>query len=225
MSRTIPIITIDGPSGSGKGTLAARLAHHYSFHLLDSGALYRVLGLSLDQRGLINHLESHEAYQHARQLAVCFQTSDTGIKIALNGQDVSDIIRTEHIGRLASQVAAIAPLRQALLDRQRDCAKLPGLVADGRDMGTLVFPNACAKLFLTASLVSRAQRRFNQLQALDNTVRIDAILADLEARDARDMQRAVAPLLPASDAFIIDSSALGIDEVFEKMRQYIDARL
>ena len=223
----LAIITIDGPSGSGKGTLAAKLAQHYGFHLLDSGALYRLLGLSLHQKGLLEQLQTQlkQCVEIAQNLDIRFESQADGIQVWLEGQDVSQIIRTETVGEYASKVAVIAELRQALYERQRAFAQAPGLVADGRDMGTAIFPEAPAKLYLTASAESRAARRVVQLQAMGLDANIDAILANIQARDARDMQRSVAPLRPADDAYLIDSSNLSINEVFAQMLQFIDARL
>jgi len=221
---TVQIITIDGPSGSGKGTLASKLAAHYQFHLLDSGALYRLLGLSLHQDALLESLESQLAacIRIAANLDIEFVGTQAGIQILLKGEDVTQTIRTERVGEFASKVAAIPELRAALLERQHAFAQAPGLVADGRDMATAIFPQAQAKIYLTASAESRAQRRVNQLQAMGLDVKINDILANIEARDKRDMERTVAPLKPAEDAYIIDSSALNIDEVFELMTSYID---
>lgn len=224
---TVNIITIDGPSGSGKGTLAARLASYYQYHLLDSGAIYRLLGLSLARRQLLSELETNLAplIKIAEQLEIEFISTENGVNVVLEGEDVSELIRTEEVGSYASQVAAIPELRQALLQRQQNFARAPGLVADGRDMATTVFPNACAKIYLTASAESRAQRRVKQLQGIGLDARISDILANIQARDKRDMERAVAPLKPADDAYIIDSSTLTIDEVFQLMTRYIDTQL
>ena len=221
---TVQIITIDGPSGSGKGTLASKLAAHYQFHLLDSGALYRLLGLSLHQDALLESLDSQLAActRIAANLDIEFISTQAGIQILLKGEDVTQTIRTERVGEFASKVAAIPELRAALLERQHAFAQAPGLVADGRDMATAIFPQAQAKIYLTASAESRAQRRVNQLQAMGLDVKINDILANIEARDKRDMERTVAPLKPAEDAYIIDSSALNIDEVFELMTSYVD---
>ncbi|OCA09615.1 cytidylate kinase [Acinetobacter pittii] len=223
---TVQIITIDGPSGSGKGTLAAKLAAHYQYHLLDSGALYRLLGLSLHKHDLLEKLDSQldECIQYARQLDIKFETSTSGILVFLDGEDVSQTIRTERVGEYASKVAVVPELRQALFERQRAFAQSPGLVADGRDMATSIFPEANAKIYLTASAESRAERRVNQLQGMGLDAKINDILANIQARDKRDMEREVAPLKPAKDAYIIDSSELTIDQVFKLMVDYVDSR-
>lgn len=222
---TVQIITIDGPSGSGKGTLAAKLAAHYQYHLLDSGALYRLLGLSLHKHDLLEKLDSQldECIQYARQLDIKFETSTSGILVFLDGEDVSQTIRTERVGEYASKVAVVPELRQALFERQRAFAQSPGLVADGRDMATSIFPEANAKIYLTASAESRAERRVKQLQGMGLDAKINDILANIQARDKRDMEREVAPLKPAKDAYIIDSSELTIDQVFKLMVDYVDS--
>lgn len=224
---TVNIITIDGPSGSGKGTLAAKLAGHYQFHLLDSGALYRLLGLSLHKQNLLDVLDQQldRCAEIAKNLDIKFVTTPNETQILLEGEDVTQTIRTERVGEFASKVAAIPVLRTALFDRQRAFAQAPGLVADGRDMATAIFPEAQAKIYLTASAQSRAERRVKQLQGMGLDVKINDILANIEARDKRDMEREVAPLKPAADALIIDSSELNIDEVFNLMTQYIDKQL
>ena len=224
---TVQIITIDGPSGSGKGTLAAKIAAHYQFHLLDSGALYRLLGLSLHQQDLLDALSSElrPCVEIAKHLDIQFLSSAQGTQVLLNGEDVSQTIRTERVGEFASKVATIPELRAALVDRQHAFAQAPGLVADGRDMATSIFPEAQAKIYLTASAQSRAERRVKQLQGMGLDAKINDILANIEARDKRDMEREVAPLRPAADAYIIDSSELNIDEVFQLMTAYIDKQL
>ena len=224
---TVNIITIDGPSGSGKGTLAAKLAAHYQYHLLDSGALYRLLGLSLHNQDLLDTLDSEltKCAEIATNLDIKFVTTGAGIQVLLDGEDVTQTIRTEHVGEFASKVAVIPELRAALLARQHAFAQAPGLVADGRDMATAIFPEAQAKIYLTASAQSRAQRRVNQLQGMGLDVKINDILANIEARDKRDMERAIAPLKPATDAYIIDSSELSIDEVFKLMTNFVDKQL
>ena len=224
---TVHIITIDGPSGSGKGTLAAKLAQHYGFHLLDSGALYRLLGLSLHQKNLLDALDIRldECVEVATHLNIKFETKDEATAIILDGEDVTQTIRTERVGEFASQVAAVPELRKALFDRQRAFILAPGLVADGRDMATSIFPEAEAKIYLTASAESRAERRVKQLQGMGLDVKMNDILANIQSRDQRDMQRAVAPLRPAEDSYQIDSSNLTIDQVFQLMTDYVDQRI
>ena len=222
---TVHIITIDGPSGSGKGTLAAKIAAHYGFNLLDSGALYRLLGLSLFQHGLLDKIEEKldQCVEYATHLDIKFKTTETITLIFLDGVDVTNTIRTEEVGGYASQVAAIPALRKALFERQRAFIQAPGLVADGRDMATSIFPEAQAKIYLTASAESRAERRVKQLQGMGLDAKINDILSNIQARDKRDMERTVAPLKPAEDAYIIDSSTIGIDEVFQLMVNYINS--
>lgn len=226
---TVQIITIDGPSGSGKGTLAAKLAAHYQFHLLDSGAIYRLLGLSLFKQNLLDQIDQKNILLQCQGIAtnldIRFETGTSGIQIFLDNEDVSEMIRTEQVGEYASKVAAIPVLRTALFERQRAFAQAPGLVADGRDMATTVFPEAQAKIYLTASAESRAERRVKQLQGMGLNVKMNDILANIQARDKRDMERTVAPLKPAANAYVIDSSSLDIDSVFKLMTDYIDAQL
>lgn len=227
MSAKPTIITIDGPSGSGKGTLAARLAVHYGFHLLDSGALYRLLGLAAQQRGLLSRLDDPEGLAALVALATNLDIQfipdqQQHLSVLLDQKEVTEQIRTEQIGLLASTVAVIPAVRDALLMRQRHFAQAPGLVADGRDMGTVVFVDAPVKIYLTASAEARATRRVKQLQGLGLDASMQEILADLIARDRRDMERSIAPLRAADDAFSIDSSALGIEAVFQALVQYTD---
>lgn len=222
---TVHIITIDGPSGSGKGTLAAKIAAHYGFSLLDSGALYRLLGLSLFQRGLLDQIEANldQCVEYATNLDIEFKTTETATLVLLEGIDVTNTIRTEQVGEYASKVATVPELRKALFSRQRAFIQPPGLVADGRDMATSIFPEAQAKIYLTASAESRAERRVKQLQGMGLDAKISDILSNIQARDKRDMERTVAPLKPAEDAYIIDSSTIGIDEVFQLMVDYINS--
>jgi len=227
MGMTVHIITIDGPSGSGKGTLAAKIAAHYGFNLLDSGALYRLLGLSLFQHGLLDQLDTklEQCVEYATQLDIEFKSTEAATLVFLEGVDVTNTIRTEQVGEYASKVATVPELRKALFERQRAFIQAPGLVADGRDMATSIFPEAQAKIYLTASAESRAERRVKQLQGMGLDAKISDILSNIQARDKRDMERTVAPLKPAEDAYVIDSSTIGINEVFELMVDYIDSRI
>lgn len=217
MTALAPVITIDGPSGSGKGTVAALLAERLGWQFLDSGALYRLLalaagkhGVSLDDEGALATL--------AGALDVRFGGAAAGQgAITLEGEDVSEAIRNEAVGAGASRVAALGAVRQALLQRQQAFRQAPGLVADGRDMGTVVFPDAPLKIFLTASAEERARRRFLQLKARGDDVNLASLLEEIRARDERDTQRAVAPLKPAVDAIQLDSTTLSIEQVLEQV--------
>ena len=213
MTGSAPVIAIDGPSGSGKGTIARRVADALGMHLLDSGALYRLVGFAADRAG---EMEAGEAViaTIARTLEVRFGSTAEGEEaIWLDGQEVSALIRTEACGALASKVAALPAVREALLELQRSFRRPPGLVADGRDMGTKVFPDAGLKVFLTASSKERAKRRHKQLKDKGIDVSLAALSRDIEARDKRDSERSIAPLRPAADARLLDSSKLTIDEV------------
>ena len=206
------VITIDGPSGSGKGTVAALLAARLGWQLLDSGALYRLLALSAGKHGIA--LDDEAALQaQAAALDVVF----TGQRIVLEGEDATDAIRNEQVGAGASKVAALPGVRAALLQRQRDFRVAPGLIADGRDMGTVVFPDAPLKIYLTASAEERARRRYLQLKDKVEGVSLPSLLEEIQARDERDMQRAVAPLKPADDAIQLDSTELSIEQVLESI--------
>lgn len=222
--QTTHIVTVDGPSGAGKGTLSSMLADSYQWHFLDSGAIYRVLAVAALHHGM--ELDDIDGLTPlATGLDVTFDVTKNGHRIILEGEDVTDDIRTEEVGSAASKVAAIPLVREALLRRQRAFSQPPGLIADGRDMGTVVFPDAVAKIFLSASAEVRAQRRYDQLKAMGQDVRLSRLLADIQARDERDLNRSTAPLVAADDALIIDSSAMNIAQVFEKAKQFIDSKL
>ncbi|HAS63139.1 MAG TPA: (d)CMP kinase [Vibrio sp.] len=224
MSSHTPVITVDGPSGAGKGTLCMQLANKLGFHLLDSGAIYRVLALAAIHHGV--DLDSEDALVAlATHLDVQFIAEGELVKVILEGEDVSGELRKEQTGMAASKVAALPRVREALLRRQRAFAEGIGLVADGRDMGTVVFPQAEAKIFLDASAEERAQRRLKQLQGKGLDVKFDDLLSEIQERDDRDRNRPVAPLRPAEDALVLDSTSMGIDEVVEKALQYIESKL
>ncbi len=216
----IPIVTIDGPSGSGKGTISRAVAVRLGWHLLDSGALYRLVALAGIKRGL----DSGDAEGHARvagSMAVEFRVrADGGERVILEGEEVTDAIRSETAGQGASRVAAWPGVRTALLGRQRAFATAPGLVADGRDMGTVVFPGADLKVFLTASPDERALRRYKQLKDKGSDVSLPALSREIAERDQRDSTRAVAPLKPAPDAEVIDSTGLTISQVVDRVMAF-----
>lgn len=206
------LITIDGPSASGKGTVSNRVAEQLGWQVLDSGALYRLSAYAAMQAGL-----DESAAAHIAELALKMQVEFKNLCIYLDGQDVTEAIRQESVGKLASKIATYPELRVALLERQRLFAQDTGLVADGRDMGTVVFPQAPLKIFLVADVVERAQRRYKQLQAKGVACELAPILQDLQARDKQDMERTVAPLKPAADARIIDSSHLSIEQTTQQI--------
>jgi cytidylate kinase len=221
----LPIIAIDGPSGSGKGTIARRVATALGFHLLDSGALYRLVALAGARQGLApDDAEGHAAV--ARELDVEFGMDGEGEeRIRLAGDDVTRQIRTESAGAEASRVAAMPAVRSALLKRQHAFSRPPGLVADGRDMGTVVFPAAPLKIYLTASPEERARRRHKQLKDKGLTVNIADLSQEIRERDLRDSSRPVAPLRPAEDAVILDSTGLGIEQVVDAVLTLARSRL
>ena len=220
----VPVITVDGPSGAGKGTIAHMLADELGWHFLDSGALYRVTGQACLIEGV--DWDDHPAVTDvARNLDVSFTAGPDGeVLVAYRGRDVSRDIRTEEGGRGASTVAAIPAVREALFQRQREFKQPPGLVADGRDMGTAVFRDADLKFFLTASAEERAARRYKQLIAKGESVSLPRLLEDIEERDARDSSREVSPLVPAEDAIVIDSTATPIADVFQQAMRKVEER-
>jgi cytidylate kinase len=206
------VITVDGPSGSGKGTLAGLLAERLGWHLLDSGALYRIVGAQAIARGLALDDEAAIAGM-AAGLDIRFEDD----RVLVDGEDLTRTIRTEAVSSAASQVAALEGVRQAIFGLQRAMRRAPGLVADGRDMGTVVFPEADLKVYLEASPEVRAERRYNQLKNKGLSVTFRALLASIRERDERDMRRAVSPLRPAQDAILVDSTELTIDQVLDRV--------
>ena len=223
MTATVPVLTIDGPSGSGKGTISRAVAQQLGWHYLDSGALYRAVGvaagwadLDLDDAGAL--------VRCTFDTTIGFDESGDELRVLVNGHDATDELRTETAGAAASAIAAIPEVRAALKDRQRAFRVEPGLVADGRDMGTVIFPDAGWKVFLTASAEERAERRYKQLKHKGVSVTMDGLLREILARDARDANRSVAPLRPAEDAVRIDTTGLGIDAVVERVLALLPAR-
>jgi len=221
---SVPVLTVDGPSGSGKGTIVQRVAQKLGWHMLDSGALYRLVafgalknGLSLEDEAVIADYAAHLDVEFRLQDMPEGAANPQELQILLEGEPVGPELRTEETGNAASIVAAMPKVREALLQRQRDFRQPPGLVADGRDMGTTVFPDAQAKVFLTASAEERARRRYKQLIDKGISANLAALLRDINERDERDSQRSVSPLKPAADAVIIDTSDLSIDQVVEQV--------
>lgn len=225
IARLIPVITIDGPSGSGKGTIASAVAEKLGFHFLDSGALYRVVALaSLNKK--IPEDDTRGLVELARTAPIVFKRSGGGdSQVELGGQDVTRELRREEVGNRASRIAAIPALRAELLHRQRRWKRLPGLVADGRDMGTVIFPDAILKIYLTASAQIRAERRHKQLIDKGMEANIAGLLADIIERDNRDHNREIAPLVPAEDSIGIDSTVLTIDQVVTKVLDFAANRI
>ena len=212
----VPVIAVDGPGGSGKGTITTRLANHLGWHFLDSGALYRLTALAVMKKQV--PLEDENSLgEVAANLDIPFETIGSDVISWLDGENVSDSLRFEETGVLASKIAVIAVVRSALTGRQRRFRQAPGLVADGRDMGTVIFPDAKLKIFLTASAQIRAERRYKQLKDKGESVNLTRLFREIQARDLRDQSRSVAPLRPAEDAVIIDSTELSIEEVFRKI--------
>jgi len=219
-----PVLTIDGPSGAGKGAVSSRVALALGWNVLDSGAVYRCVALAALQRGLSADDESG-LIALCRDLELVFEPGAQGIEVSLNGQPLGDALRAEEVGVMSSQVAAIPAVRAALLELQRSFQSEPGLVADGRDMGTVVFPDALVKVFLDASVKERARRRYQQLKDKGEDVTFDRLFRDLEARDRRDRERSASPTIPAEDAVVVDSTRLTLDEVVDRVGQLVRRRL
>ena len=221
----IPILTIDGPSGAGKGTISQYIAAKLQWHYLDSGAVYRSLAWVALQSGVLAGNEDRLIDLAKNLTLICKLREDDTAEIEVNGEVVNEQLRTEETGEIASKIAKIPRVRSELLAMQQRSAQLPGLVADGRDMGTVVFPNALIKVFLTASAEVRAQRRFEQLQSKGFDVSIARLLETIQARDARDSSRSASPLRPADDAIVIDTSSLSIEEVNSQVLGLVKQRL
>jgi cytidylate kinase len=215
-----PVITVDGPGGSGKGTISMRLAGKLGWHFLDSGALYRLVAVAAMDRG-IDATGETALGQLAQGLDVSFGVSGDGMVILLDGNYITGRLRAEDVGVFASRIAALPIVRAALVQRQRAFRKPPGLVADGRDMGTVIFPDAVLKIFLTASAQARAERRYKQLKEKGESVNLSRLFQDIEKRDERDSSRAISPLKPADDAHVIDSTELSIEEVLQKIHDLL----
>ncbi|MEM1081717.1 MAG: (d)CMP kinase [Pseudomonadota bacterium] len=219
MIQAVPVLTIDGPSGAGKGTVSSRVAKHLGWHLLDSGAVYRAVAVRALDQGMdpqrIGADEEQRLIDMSRSLDLEFSPAADGIEVLLAGEVINHKLRTEAASVMASKSAAIPEVREALLQLQRDSRRAPGLVADGRDMGTVVFPDAGLKVFLDASVEERAQRRYKQLKQKGESVILARLFRDMLARDRRDRERAVAPTVPATDAVVIDSTDLSLDQVVD----------
>jgi len=224
----VQVICLDGPSGVGKGTICLAVAKKLGWHILDSGSLYRITALQVSRKfpeTEVVDIDESQLAEIAEKLNVSYQEDNGELAIILDGQEVSSLIRNEKIGDIASKVAAVPVVREALLARQRAFLQLPGLVADGRDMGTVVFPDAPLKIFMTASAEERAQRRYKQLKEKGIDVNLAHLVKELRQRDERDMKRKTAPLKPASDAITIDTTTLDIEQVTQEVMHWVEQRI
>jgi cytidylate kinase len=225
---TIPVICLDGPSGVGKGTICLAVAEHLGWHILDSGSLYRITALQVSRlfpNSDADSINESQLFDIASNLSVTYEQKDNELVILLADEDITQLIRNEQIGAIASQIAAIPVVREALLARQRAFLQSPGLVADGRDMGTVVFPESALKIYLTASPEERAQRRYKQLKDKGIDVNLASLVEELRQRDDRDMNRKTAPLKPASDAIVIDTTILNIEQVTDEVMDWVGQRV
>ena len=228
MSETAPVICLDGPSGVVKGTICLAIAKYLGWHILDSGSLYRITALQVSRLFPGNDIDSiieSQLSDVASNLSVTYEQKDNELVILLVDEDITQLIRNEQIGSLASQIAAVPVVRDALLARQRAFLQAPGLVADGRDMGTVVFPDSVLKIYLTASPEERAQRRYKQLKDKGIDVNLASLVEELRLRDDRDMNRKTAPLKPASDAIVIDTTTLNIEQVTDEVMNWVGQRV
>jgi cytidylate kinase len=228
MITAAPVICLDGPSGVGKGTICLAVAGHLGWHILDSGSLYRITALQFSRLFpdmAANAVDEAQLVEMASNLSVIYQQINNELVILLNDEDITQLIRHEKMGEKASQIAVFPAVRDALLARQRAFLQAPGLVADGRDMGTVVFPESVLKIYLTASPEERAKRRYKQLKDKGIDVNLFALVEELRVRDDRDMNRKAAPLKPASDAIIIDTSTLNIEQVTDEVMHWVDQRV
>ena len=229
MNKTnVQVICLDGPSGVGKGTICLAVAKKLGWHILDSGSLYRITALQVSRKfpeTEVVDIDESQLVEIAENLNVSYQENNGELAIILDGQEVSSLIRNEKIGDIASKVAAVPVVRSALLERQRAFRQPPGLIADGRDMGTVVFPDAPLKIFMTASAEERAQRRYKQLKDKGIDVNLALLVKELRQRDERDMKRKTAPLKPASDAITIDTTTLDIEQVTQEVMYWVERRI